>query len=241
VKLPDAIRFVLDACTEQQKPLAVVLAGHNGSGKSTLWYERLAPAFQMPLINADRMMVSILPPGDPLAWSPWAKELRDKNDQWMRVAQRGVQAFVAEAMAARLPIATETVFSHWHMDTMGRIESKISLIRQLQSAGYFVSLIFVGLRSVDISIERVGTRVAEGGHAVSEDKLRARFPRTQKAIREAALVADATLMVDNSRAEDKAFTLCRAQLGRRELYDLRRESPRVPVPVRAWMDVVSPG
>ena len=48
-----------------QKPLAVIVAGHNGSGKSTMWRLRLADVLQIPLINADRMMLSILPePGE---------------------------------------------------------------------------------------------------------------------------------------------------------------------------------
>jgi len=46
--------------------VAFVLAGHNGSGKSTLWYSRLAESLRMPLVNADRMMMSILPDADPL-------------------------------------------------------------------------------------------------------------------------------------------------------------------------------
>ncbi len=124
MKLAAALAAVLKAREDSKRPLAVLLTGHNGSGKSTLWYEKLAPVLEMPLINADRMMMSILPPGDPRTWQPWARILRDEDPQWMRVSQRGVQAFVAEAMAAQLPFATETVFSHWHVDATGRIESE---------------------------------------------------------------------------------------------------------------------
>src|SRR5882724_12198208 len=90
------------------KPLAIVLAGHNGSGKSTMWYEYLAATLQMPLINADRMMLSILPeitPGLPLP--QWAASLRDSNPSWMQVAQQGVEAFVAQALARQVPFAVE--------------------------------------------------------------------------------------------------------------------------------------
>ena len=47
-----------------KKPIAFVLSGHNGSGKSTLWKERLAPVLERPLINADRLISSILPEAD---------------------------------------------------------------------------------------------------------------------------------------------------------------------------------
>jgi predicted ABC-type ATPase len=48
----------------QSKPIVFILAGHNGSGKSTLRNDRLAPVLQRPLINADRLITSILPAPD---------------------------------------------------------------------------------------------------------------------------------------------------------------------------------
>lgn len=72
--LDGAVSNVLRTQKASGKPLAVVLAGHNGSGKSTLWYKRLASRLQIPLVNADRMMLSILP--EVAAQSPlpdWAR------------------------------------------------------------------------------------------------------------------------------------------------------------------------
>lgn len=177
--LDAAVDQVLEAQCRSGKPLAVVLAGHNGSGKSTLWYCRLAPRLQLPLINADRMLLSVLPEAGPSGLPAWAVE------------------------------------------------------------GYFVLLVFVGLAHVDLSIARVATRVAAGGHGVDEQKLRHRFPRTQQAIASAADVADATLMADNSLDESRAFTVCRVQIGSNVLYDCR-DGPRTPSPILSWMEVVSP-
>ena len=60
-----SISTALKAIREEQekagKPLAIILAGHNGSGKSTIWNDVLADSLKIPLINADRMMLSILP------------------------------------------------------------------------------------------------------------------------------------------------------------------------------------
>ena len=190
--LADAVSDVLKAQADSGKPLAIVLAGHNGSGKSTLWYERLAPTIRIPLINADRMMMSILPEvGSGKKLPRWASELRDSDTSWMKVAQKGVEAFVAQAMARKVPFAMETVFSYWEERPDGTIASKVDLIRQMQAAGYFVVLFFVGLSSVQLSMARVSTRVQQGGHTVDPDALLRRFPRTQRAIREAASVADA--------------------------------------------------
>ena len=197
--------------------------------------------FQIPLVNADRMMLSVLPEPDRDHHLPrWAQVLRDTNTSWMTVAQKGVEAFVAQAMSQGVPFAMETVFSHWRVLGNGRVESKIDLIRQMQKAGYFVLLFFVGLADVQLSIARVSTRVAQGGHAVDPKRLRKRFPRTQQAIRLAASVADATIFTDNSRKESSAFTVCRIQLRRREVFDIRKGSRRPPREITDWLNVVCP-
>jgi predicted ABC-type ATPase len=218
------------------KPLAIILAGHNGSGKSTFWYRRLADTFQVPLVNADRMMLSILPEQSPLP--EWALKLRDQNASWMSVAQKGVEAFVARAMASRVAFAMETVFSHWVEKPDGTFESKVDNIKRLQAEGYFTLLLFVGLGDVELSLMRVAERFARGGHNVPEATLRKRFPRTQRAIGAALDVVDAAVLVDNSRAESEAFTVSRVELNKQKVYDLRDTgAPRL---IRAWLDVIRP-
>lgn len=239
--LATAVDNVLATQKKSKKPLAIVLAGHNGSGKSTMWYGHLADKLQIPLVNADRMMMSILPevePGGRL--QKWAASLRDSDTSWMHVAQKGVQAFVAQALAYNVPFAMETVFSHWLELGKGKTESKVDLIKEMQAAGYYVILFFVGLSNDQLSIARVSTRVATGGHGVDLKKLIERFPRTQKAIRLATNVADATILIDNSREHSKAFTVCRVQMLDQEIYDLRNRRGRKPSAVLNWLDIVSP-
>jgi predicted ABC-type ATPase len=235
------LRAIKQALAKKKRPLALILAGHNGSGKSTLWYRHLAEQLQIPLINADRMMLSILPEVDKANALPaWAVQIRDHHESWMLVAQKGVEAFVAQAVEKKVPFAMETVFSHLKQDANGRvIESKIDKIHQLQKEGYFVLLLFVGLTSKDLSIARVKTRVSSMGHDVAEDKLIHRFPRTQKALKLALEEADATVLVDNSRRVEDAFTLCRAQIKKKILFDLRKNGA-VPPEIKAWLDVVCP-
>lgn len=240
-RLNGAIDSLLQAQRSSGKPLAIVLAGHNGSGKSTLWYERLASTLQIPLVNADRLMLAILPEVRSLKDLPrWASKLRDNDVGWMQVAQKGVDHFVRQAIAQGVPFATETVFSHWQKLGNGHYASKIDLIRRMQRAGYFVLLIFVGLSDAQLSIARVATRVAKGGHAVDTKKLVERFPRTQAAIGRAITVADAALLTDNSRGEGSAFTVCRVQMKDNCAYDLRLASKRPPPVIVRWLDRVCP-
>ena len=239
--LTEAVEQILAAQHKTKKPLAIVLAGHNGSGKSTMWRKRLSGQLQIPLINADRMMLSILPePGADGALDQWAQTLRDTDESWMRVAQDGVQAFVGHAMRAKIPFAMETVFSYWEEQPDGSVLSKIDLIEDMQRAGYFVLLFFVGLTNVELSILRVQTRVAEHGHDVPTERLLKRFPKTQRAIAAAAQVADATIFTDNSREIKQAFTVCRVQLGDREVYDLRDASADLASTITDWLDLVAP-
>lgn len=239
--LSEAVEQILAAQQKTKKPLAIVLAGHNGSGKSTMWRKRLSGQLQIPLINADRMMLSILPePGSDGTLDEWAQLLRDTDESWMRVAQDGVQAFVGHAMRAKVPFAMETVFSYWEEQPDGTVLSKIDLIKDMQRAGYFVLLFFVGLTNAELSILRVQTRVAEHGHDVPMERLLKRFPKTQRAIAAASKVADAAIFTDNSRNLKQAFTVCRVQLGESELYDLRAGSASVTSAIAEWLETVAP-
>jgi hypothetical protein len=120
------------------------------------------------------------------------------------------------------------------------IASKIDLITDLQAAGYFVLLVLAGLPNAEASILRVMTRVQQGGHGIQEATLRRWFPKTQKAIATAPRVADASLLVDNSRSTADAFAVCRVQAGAMPRFDVRRGDGRPPEAILAWLDVVPP-
>jgi predicted ABC-type ATPase len=221
-RTPPKLKDLLKTYTPVDRPVAFVLAGHNGSGKSTLWYDRLADDLKLPLVNADRLTLSLLPPANAHnKLKQWANRLRDDDERWQKLAQDGVQLFMGLAMDQGMSFAFETVFSYLERQSDGTFKSKIDVIHALQKSGYYVILLFVGLVSAELSILRVSTRKSQGGHDVPENKLRSRFPRTQKAVGMAANVADLTLMFDNSRSIENAFTLVRAQLKAKVLYDCR--------------------
>lgn len=106
---------LLKSAAAGEQPIAIVLAGHNGSGKSTLWYERLADGLQIPLVNADRLTLSLLPePGADRKLRPWASRLRDEDQRWQKLAQDGVQLFMGLAMDQGMPFAFETASHTWN-------------------------------------------------------------------------------------------------------------------------------
>ncbi len=186
-------------------------------------------------------MLSILPEGNADGrLADWAQNLRDNNLSWMKVAQNGVQAFVGHAMSAKVPFAMETVFSYWEPQPDGAVKSKIDLITDMQAAGYFVLLFFVGLTDENLSILRVQTRVASNGHDVEQERLIKRFPKTQRAINQAMKVADAAILTDNSREPRQAFTVCSVRMKTDVLFDLRQGSKPVADAILRWLNVVSP-
>lgn len=144
-----------------------------------------------------------------------------------KVAQQGVQSFVAHALTRHASFGMETVFSHWRDLGGGKFESKIDLIEQLRSAGYFVLLIFVGRSNPPLFIASAATRAAHGGHTVSTSRLLSRFPKTQTATCLATSVADTTIMVDNIREPQQAFTLCRVSIKADEIYNRRYHAARL--------------
>ncbi len=153
----------------------IVLAGPNGAGKSTLYKTRVAPSFAGPFVNADRIQ---------------REELGDPSPSASYKAAQVASERRADLLAQRKDFATETVFSH---------PSKLELIDAARALGFTVVVFHVGVASPDLSVARVSARVSEGGHAVPEHKIRARYERGGALIRKAVFRADRGFVYDNSR------------------------------------------
>lgn len=83
----------------------------------------------------------------------------------------------------------ETVMSH---------DSKLNLMRAAKEKGFKVYLYYVSTSSPEINVGRVATRVQEGGHDVPLDKIRSRYYRSLKQLRDAILLSDRAYIFDNS-------------------------------------------
>jgi predicted ABC-type ATPase len=72
-------------------------------------------------------------------------------------------------------------------------------LRELRASGYEVQIIYVWLRSPDLSVNRVAERVARGGHHVPEETVRRRYARGRENFqRTYRLLADHWIVCDNS-------------------------------------------
>ena len=156
-------------------PVLHLLAGPNGSGKSTLWTEVLEPELHLEFVNADVIAQERWPEG-PVRHAYEAAEMAAERRQ--------------ERIAARRSFATETVFSH---------ESKTELVRAAVEAGYLVILHVIAVPEA-LAVDRVESRVENGGHAVPEDKIRGRFGRLWAHVADAIPLAERSRVYDNTVA-----------------------------------------
>jgi predicted ABC-type ATPase len=158
------------------RPILWVIAGPNGAGKTTFWTEQLSRFTRAEFINADDLARAQF--GRPAA--------TESESAW---GQAAAEARRHALMAARTGFVMESTFSH---------PSKLDLLADAAAQGYAVRVFHLHLEDASIAVERVGFRVADGGHPVPEGRIRARFDRNPALIREAVLRADEAWVYDTT-------------------------------------------
>ena len=131
-----------------------IIAGPNGAGKSTFAREFLPNEGDCPVfVNADLIAAGLSP------FAPEKAAIRAG-----RLMLEEVHRHAAEGRS----FAFETTLS-------GR--GYAPLIGRWQAAGYEVNLVFLRLPSVEMAIERVAVRVAQGGHHIPSEVVARRFAK----------------------------------------------------------------
>jgi len=98
---------------------------------------------------------------------------------------------IDELLKANIDFAFETTLSS---------KSYANTIKEAQKAGYFVNLVYFWLNSVDLAIERVHTRVMEGGHNIPVETIRRRYQLgIENLFNKFIPVVDYWLVFDNSQ------------------------------------------
>jgi len=172
-------RRALRRRVRDEERFLLVVAGPNGAGKST-FVETFLKRTGILVVNPDEVAKG-LSPDTPEAI---ASEAARVADTWRR-----------DLVARGVSFCMETVFSDPHGD-------KLDFLKECQSLGYVVTLIFIGLDSADLSRGRVMERVEAGGHDVPDEKILTRFPRTFTNLRQALSFVNQALLFDNSSADE---------------------------------------
>ena len=155
----------------------VIIAGPNGAGKTTFAREFLPTDADCPnFVNADLIAAGL---------SPFAPDL-------------------AAFKAGRIML--ETIADYARRGESFSFETTLSgltyaqMIPVWRSSGYAVKLIFLSLPNVEFALERVATRVIQGGHNVPEDVIRRRFSHGIANFERYKVLVDSWQLYDNSDA-----------------------------------------
>ncbi len=133
-------------------PNLYIIAGCNGAGKTTASYTVLPEMLNCnEFVNADEIAKGI---------SPFQAEKAAID------AGKIMLTRIQELIKLQVDFSFETTLSARHF---------IKLIKEAQKKGYFVTLVFFWLNSVDLAIQRVKIRVSEGGHNIPEETIRRRY------------------------------------------------------------------
>lgn len=109
-------------------------------------------------------------------------------------AVRRIEAWLETSLLAGHTIGVETVLS---------TEKYRRLVTMAKRIGYLFQLIYVMLDDPQRNVERVHTRVMNGGHAVPDDKIIARYYRSLEQMAWFLNEADHASIYDNSGAEPR--------------------------------------
>jgi predicted ABC-type ATPase len=161
-----------------------IIAGPNGSGKSSAYQNADIEAFSRSIwiINPDLLAARI----QDIEGLP----LRTANLQ----AVKRIEAWLEASIRAHQTVGVETVLS---TDKYRR------LVVEAKKHKFEVRLIYVILKSAELSVERVRLRVAKGGHDVPRDKIVERYERSLDQLPWFLEQADQASIFDNSGATPK--------------------------------------
>lgn len=167
-----------------------IYAGVNGAGKSTI-YTTVEINPQEERVNSDEILTSN--GGD------W----RNEKDQIlaMREAVKRINHFINEGIS-------------FNQETTLAGRSILRTIEKAKKQGFSVRMLYIGLNSADLAVERVNARVKKGGHGIEESVIRKRYETSFSMLREVLPLCDVAVIYDNSKEldivakyADKAWTL----------------------------------
>ena len=157
-------------------PRMYIISGCNGSGKTTASYTLLPELLDCSeFVNSDEFAKSLAPFHPETAYVTASRYMLKK---------------LQYLFARREDFCIETTLA---------TRSLIKMVRNAQNQGYFVTVVYLWLRSPEIAVKRVSARVEAGGHDVPPDVIRRRYYTGLEYFFDIyAPVCDKWMLVDNS-------------------------------------------
>jgi predicted ABC-type ATPase len=135
----------------------IIIAGPNGAGKTSFANKHFdKPRVGLTYLNADEI----------------AREMVAAS---LPQTQRDIRA--GKEMLTRMDTLAAAGTSFMFETTLASLTYARKIL-DWKKRGYVVGLIYLRLENVEMSIERVRRRVAQGGHGIPENVIRQRFARS---------------------------------------------------------------
>ena len=83
-------------------------------------------------------------------------------------------------------------------ETVLSTDRNLKLLEKARDCGYYIESVFVLTADAELNVMRVKARVAKGGHAVAEDKIRSRYYKSLQHIKDLMSLSDECIVVDNT-------------------------------------------
>lgn len=155
----------------------IIVAGPNGAGKSTL-YRAIPELFAgSQRVNADEI-------------------LRKNGGDWRNVADNG--RAMKEVIRTMDTNIQSGVSFHQETTLAGSTKGYIRRIAKAREQGFQIKLIYVGLASPALALERVQSRVMKGGHGIEPGLLKKRYYKSLEHLAELMSYCDGVFIFDNS-------------------------------------------
>jgi predicted ABC-type ATPase len=162
-------------------PNLYIISGCNGAGKTTASYTILPEMLKCrEFVNADEIAKGLSP------FQP-EKAMIDAG----RIMLHRIKELIkfGDCFAVETTLASRTY---------------MKFIQYAKSQGYFVTLVYFWLNSPELAIERVKTRVKQGGHNIPTDVIYRRYKAGLKNLNNLYLdMADFWMIIDNSEFPSK--------------------------------------
>jgi predicted ABC-type ATPase len=207
-------------------PRLRMFAGPNGSGKSTIKAvveSAIGPGLFGVYINPDEIE-EVIRRSDVLTLSDYGVEtspedilvffrqspfLAEKGlaakaaaltfeDGKLNFAGAGIDSYLASVAADFIRQRLLDAGRTFTFETVMSSRDKVEFLRKAQDMGFRTYLYYVATEDPDINISRVESRVAEGGHPVSRDKIISRYYRSLELLMEAVRYSNRAYIFDNS-------------------------------------------
>lgn len=153
-----------------------IISGPNGAGKTTASFTLLPELLNCnEFVNADEIAKGLSP------FHPESAAIQ---------AGRLMLARINNLLTEDIDFAFETTLS---------TKSYKNIVLKAKTQGYQITLLFFWLRTVNLAIKRVETRVREGGHNIPEDIIKRRYENGLKNFFNIfGSIVDEWLFIDNS-------------------------------------------